>query len=124
MPSAILTDGATFTCPHHGKGTVASGLSISALADVLVIGGHKAILAGAAISGFTAALGCNFTNLATGNPQPCMGFTLPPPSGQAVLVNGQPVYTMADAATIALAPSQGNFVPGLTVSEPQTLVSA
>ena len=124
MPSAILTDGATFTCRHQGTGTVASGLSISALADVLVIGGHKAILAGATISGFTAASGCSFTNPATGNPQPCMKFTLPPPSGTAVLVKGQPVYTLADAATIALAPSQGNALPGLTVREPQTLVSA
>ena len=53
MASAILTDGATFTCKHGGSGTVASGLSISALADVFIIGGHKAILAGATISGFT-----------------------------------------------------------------------
>ena len=53
-----------------------------------------------------------------------MSFTLPPPSEKSVLVKGQPVYTAADAAAIALAPSQGNLVPGLTVSEPQTLVSA
>jgi hypothetical protein len=123
MPSAILTDGATFTCKHGGTGTVASGLSISALADVFVIGGHKPILAGATISGFTVASGCSFTNPG-GTAQPCISFTLPPPSGKSVLVKGQPVYTVADAATIALAPSQGNTFPGLTVSEPQTLVSA
>jgi hypothetical protein len=124
MPSAILTDGATFTCPHSGTGSVASGLSISALADVFIIGGHKAILAGATISGFTAASGCSFTNPSTGNPQPCISFTLPAPSGKSVLVKGQPVYTAVDAVTIALAPSQGNALPGLTVNEPQMLVSA
>jgi hypothetical protein len=124
MPAAILTDGATFSCPHGGSGSVSSGLSISALADVFVIGGHKAILAGATISGFTTASGCGFTNPSTGNPQPCISFTLPAPSGKSVLVKGQPVYTAADAATIALAPSQGNTLPGLTASEPQTLVSA
>jgi hypothetical protein len=124
MPAAILTDGATFTCLHGGTGSVASGLSISALADVFVIGGHKPILAGATISGFTVASGCSFKNLTSGAPQPCMSFTLPAPSGKSVLVKGQPVYTAADAAAIALAPSQGNALPGLTVSEPQTVVSA
>jgi hypothetical protein len=122
VPSAILTDGATFTCPHKGTGTVASGISISALADVVTIGGHKPILAGATITGFTAASGCTF-----GSPpgsQPCMGFQLPPPSEQTLTIGGQAAYTAADASAIALAPSTGNSQPGLTISESQTLVTA
>jgi hypothetical protein len=122
MPSVILTDGATFSCPHHGTGTVATGISISALAANVTIGGHKPILAGATITGFTAASGCIF-----GSPpgsQPCVGFTLPSPSEQTLTIGGQPVYTAADAVAIGLAKSSGNQQPGLTISEPQTLVTA
>jgi hypothetical protein len=123
MPSAILTDGATFTCHHGGTGTVASGIiSISALAENVTIGGHKPILAGASITGFTLASGCTFQ--VSGASTPCVGFTLTAPSEQTLTIGGQPVYTAADAAAIALAPSTGNSIPGLTISEPQTLVTA
>ena len=122
MPSAILTDGATFMCPHGGTGTVTSGISISALGTSMTIGGHKPILAGATITGFTAASGCNF--VVAGVSTPCVGFSLPPPSEQSVTIGGQPVYTAADAATLALAPSTGNGFPGLKINETQTLVSA
>jgi hypothetical protein len=123
MPSAILTDGATFTCSHGGTGTVASGIfSISALAQNVTIGGHKPILAGASISGFTLASGCGFMVL--GVSTPCMGFTLLAPSEQTLTIGGQAVYTAADAAAIALVPSTGNLVPGLSISEPQSLMSA
>lgn len=122
MPSAILTDGATFTCPHGGTGTVATGISISALAADVTIGGHKPIIAGASITGFTALSGCGF--MVSGVSTPCVGFSLPPPSEQTFTISGQPVYTAADAATIALAPSTGNAIPGLKISEPQTLVTA
>jgi hypothetical protein len=122
MPSAILTDGATFSCPHKGTGTVATGISISALAADVTIGGHKPILAGATITGFTAASGCIYN--VSGVSTPCIGFSLPAPSGQTLTISGQPVYTAADAAAIALVPSTGNAQPGLTISEPQTLVTA
>jgi hypothetical protein len=122
MPSPVLTDGATFTCPHGGTGTTASGISISALATNVTIGGHKPILAGATITGFTAAVGCTFQ--ISGVPTPCVGFSLPPPSGIALASSGQAAYTAADAATIALAPSTGNAIPGLQISESQTLVLA
>ncbi len=122
MPSAILTDGATFTCKHGGTGTVASGISISALAESVTIGGHKPILAGASITGFTAALGCTWQ--VSGTPTPCVGFNLPAPSEQTLTIGGQAVYTAADAAAIAFVPSTGNGLPGLTISEPQTLVTA
>lgn len=122
MPSAILTDGATFTCPHGGTGTLTSTISISALAENVTIGGHKPILAGATISGFTTESGCIFS---IGNtPKPCKCFALPQPSGQAVTIDGQLVYTLADAASIALVKSTGNGVVGLVVKETQTLVSA
>jgi hypothetical protein len=117
MPSAVLTDGATFTCAHHGTGTVTTGIVVLPLASDFTIGGHKPILAGASVTGFSAASGCTF-------PQPCVGFTLPPPSEQTLTIAGQPVYTAADAAAIALVPSSGNGQPGLTISEPQTLVTA
>jgi hypothetical protein len=122
MPSVILTDGATFTCKHGGTGTVATGISISNLAEKVTISGHKPILAGATITGFTAASGCTF-----GTPpgsQPCVGFSLPPPSEQSLTIGGVAVYTAADASTIAIAPSTGNGIPGLTISEPQDLVTA
>lgn len=122
MPSPILTDGATFTCPHHGTGTVATGISISALAEELTIGGHKPILAGASITGFTAASGCTF--MVAGASTPCVGFALPPPSEETLTIGGQPVYTAADLSAVALVPSTGNVKPGLTISEPQALVSA
>jgi hypothetical protein len=122
MPSPILTDGATFTCPHGGTGTVQQGISISALAQHVTIGGHKPILSGASITGFTVSLGCSFMLGTT--PAPCVGFSLPPPSGNAFADGGQAVYTAADAATIALAPSTGNSIPGLTISEPQSLMLA
>ena len=121
MPSAILTDGATFTCPHGGTGTVTTFISISALAENVTIAGHKPILAGAIVTGFTPASGCNF---ATSVPQPCVGFALPAPSEQTLTIGGQPVYTAADAAAIALVTSSGNSLPGLTISEPQSLVTA
>jgi hypothetical protein len=114
MPSVILTDGATFTCKHGGTGTVATGISISNLAEKVTISGHKPILAGATITGFTAASGCT----------PCVGFSLPPPSEQSLTIGGVAVYTAADASTIAIAPSTGNGIPGLTISEPQDLVTA
>jgi hypothetical protein len=121
MPSQILTDGATFTCPHGGAGTVASGIvSISSLADNVTISGHKPILNGAMISGFTTASGCQ----PPGSAPPCGSFSLPPPSGQSLTIGGVAVYTAADAATIALVPSAGNGTPGLTISEPQELVTA
>jgi hypothetical protein len=122
MSSVILTDGATFTCPHHGTGTVATGISISALAEEFTIGGHKPILAGATITGFTALSGCTF--MLAGVSTPCVGFSLPPPSEQTLTIGGQPVYTAADAAAIALVPSTGNAQVGLTISESQTLVTA
>jgi hypothetical protein len=122
MPSTILTDGATFTCAHHGTGTVATGISISALAANVTIGGHKPILAGATISATPFFAGCIF-GVPPGS-QPCVGFTLPPPSEQTLTIGGQPVYTAADAAAIAAVPSSGNGQPGLTISEPQTLVTA
>jgi hypothetical protein len=122
MPSAILTDGATFTCPHGGTGTIATGISISAVAADVTIAGHKPILADAIIAGFTPASGCGF--MLAGVPAPCIGFVLPAPSEQIVTIGGQPVYTAADATTIALAPSTGNGIPGLKFSEPQTLVTA
>ncbi len=123
MPSPILTDGATFTCAHGGTGTAVTGISISSLAENVTIGGHKPILAGATITGFTTKSGCKFQT-PSGTPQPCMGFTLPPPSGQSFTIAGQSVYTAADASAIASVPSTGNAVPGLTISEPQTLVTA
>jgi hypothetical protein len=122
MPSAILTDGATFACPHGGTGTTATGISISALAINVTIGNRKPILAGALITGFTPASGCAF--MLAGAPAPCVGFALPPPSGQTVTIGNQPVYTAADATTIAAVPSIGNGIPGLTISEHQTLVTA
>lgn len=126
MPSAILTDGATFTCPHGGTGTVANGIiSISALAEIVTIRGHKPIVAGASISGFTVVSGCNFKNPAPpNNPQPCISFSLPAPSERTLTIGGQAVYTAADAAVIASVQSTGNLVPGLSISEPQSLVTA
>lgn len=126
MPSPILTDGATFTCPHGGTGTVATGISISALAEELTIGGHKPILVGASIAGFTALSGCAFTVVVAGVPTstPCVGFALPPPSEQTLTIGGQPVYTAADLTAIASVPSTGNAQIGLKINEPQTLVTA
>ena len=122
MPSPILTDGATFKCPHGGIGTVNSGITVSTLAASMTINGQKPILAGAMITGFTPALGCTFK--ISGSPAPCVGFSLPPPSEQTLTINGQPVYAAADAGTIASVPSIGNGIPGLSISEPQTLVTA
>ena len=122
MPSAILTDGATFSCVHGGTGTVATGISISSLAKEVTIGGHKPILAGATISGFTTALGCTFAD--SSGSKPCVSFTLPQPSGDALTIGGQLVYTAADTTAISSVQSSGNFQPGLTISEPQTLVTA
>jgi hypothetical protein len=122
MPSAILTDGATFTCPHKGTGTIATGILISALSELVTIGGHRPILAGASITGFTAASGCIFSSPA--GSQPCVGFILPPPSEQTLTIGGQAVYTAADAAAIALAQSTGNGQPGLTRTEEFTVVGA
>ena len=112
MPSVVLTDGATFTCHHGGTGTVTTGISISALAENVTIGAHKPILAGANITGFTLASGCTFQ--VSGASTPCVGFTLPAPSEQTLTIGGQPVYTAADAATIALVQSSGNQQPGLS----------
>jgi hypothetical protein len=122
VPSPILTDGATFTCFHGGTGTIATGISISAVAQEVTIDGHKPILAGASITGFTLALGCIFN--VSGVSTPCAGFVLPPPSTQAITIGGKPVYTAADLVAIALVPSTGNAIPGLKISEPQSLVSA
>ncbi len=122
MPSQILTDGATFTCKHGGTGTVASGITISSLAENVTIGGHKPILAGATIAGFTTASGCTYSTAA--GPQPCIGFSLPTPSEQTVTIGGVAVYTAADASNIALVQSTGNGIPGLSISEPQELVTA
>lgn len=122
MPSPVLTDGATFTCKHGGTGTAASGISISSLAENVTIGGHKPILAGAVITGFTQAMGCTWAP--GGVSTPCVGFALPPPSEQSLMIGGAPVYTANDASSIATIPSLGNGVPGLSVSEPQTLVNA
>jgi hypothetical protein len=122
MPAPVLTSSASFTCPHGGTGTLATGLTISALATNVTINGHPPILAGATIGGFTAALGCTFQ--LSGTPTPCVGFTLPLPSGAAFTIGGKPVYTAADAAAIALIPSTGNGTPGLKVSESQALVLA
>jgi hypothetical protein len=122
MPAPVLTSNASFTCPHGGTGTTATGLTISALATNVTINGHPPILAGAIIGGFTPALGCTFQ--ISGAPAPCTGFILPPPSGAAFTIGGQPVYTAADAAAIALIPSTGNATPGLKVNESQTLVLA
>lgn len=122
MPSAILTDGATFTCAHGGTGTVTSGIaSVSPVATNVTIGGHKPILAGATVS-LTPASGCSWAP--GGVATPCSAFSLPPPSEQTLTVTGQPVYTSADAAAIALVPSASNAQVGLTISEPQTLVTA
>jgi hypothetical protein len=122
MPSAILTDGATFTCQHGGTGTVANGIiSISAVAASVTIGGHKPILAGATIS-FTPASGCTFPP--GGPPNPCSAFSLPAPSEQTLTIGGHSVYTAADAAAIALISNIGNGQPGLRISETQTLVTA
>jgi hypothetical protein len=120
MPSPILTDGATFTCAHKGVASVATGLSISSLASNVTIAGHKPILAGATVSGLFA--GCVYTDAK--GPKPCASFSLPPPSGSTVTIGGQTVYAAADATTIALAPEAGNGQPGLSISEPQTLVTA
>ena len=122
MPSPVLTDGATFTCPHGGTGTAASGLTIAPLGMVVTINGHRPILAGATVLGFTPALGCTFQ--VAGAATPCVGFSLPPPSGHGMTVGGQPVYTTADASMIALAVSTGNAQPGLKVSELQTILAA
>ena len=122
MPSAILTDGATFTCGHKGSGTVASGITISSLAQNVTIGGHKPILAGATITGFTTASGCTFSTAA--GSQPCIGFSLPMPSEETVTIGGVAVYTAADASNIALVQSTGNGIPGLSISEPQELMTA
>lgn len=118
MSNPILTDGATFSCPHGGTGTITSGISVSAVAVKVTIGGAHPILAGATIAGFTPASGCAWQ--VSGVPTPCVGFMLPPPAGMAVAIGGQPVYTSADAATIAFAPSTGNGIPGLQISESQT----
>jgi hypothetical protein len=124
MPSAILTDGATFSCKHGGTGTVESGIiSISAVAPSFTVGGHKPILAGATIS-FTPASGCTFPPLPGGPPNPCSAFSLPTPSEQTLTIDGHSVYTAADAAAIALVSNIGNSQPGLTISEPQSLVTA
>lgn len=120
MASPILTDGATFTCPHGGSGTVASGISISALASQVTIGGHRPIAAGAAITGFTKALGCTFQ--ISGADAPCVSFTLPKPSEPFLTVGGHAVYTQADLAAIALVPSDGNKIFGLQINESQTSV--
>jgi len=119
MPSAILTDGATFTCGHKGSGTVASGITISSLAQNVTIGGHKPILAGATISGVFK--GCTNPANAGG---PCTSFTLQTPSEQSFTIGGQSVYTAADAAVVALVPDNVNHQPGLTISETQELMTA
>jgi hypothetical protein len=122
MSSAILTEGATFSCPHGGTGTVDSGITISALADLLAIDGKRPIAAGATIAGFTPALGCGFQDGTT--PKPCIGFTLPPPSEPGLAIGGQAVYTAADLPAIKLVVSSGNGQPGLAIDEPQTKVLA
>jgi len=122
MPSAILTDGATFSCAHGGTGAIANGIvSISAVAATVTIGGHKPILAGATIS-FTPASGCTFPQ--GGPPNPCSVFSLPAPSEQTLTIGGLSVYTATDAAAIALVSNIGNGQPGLTISEPQSAVIA
>jgi hypothetical protein len=124
MPSAILTDGATFSCAHKGTGTVASGIvSISAVAANVTIGGQKPILAGATIT-LTLASGCTFPAPASGPPNPCTTFSLPPPSELTLTIGDESVYTAADAAAIALVSNTGNGQPGLQISEPQSVMSA
>ncbi len=121
MPSPILTDGATFTCAHGGTGTAVTGISISSLAENVTIGGHKPILAGATISGVFK--GCTYPAISGGGP-PCSSFTLQAPLEDSFTIEGQGIYTTSDAATIALVPDNANKQPGLTISEPQTLVTA
>jgi hypothetical protein len=122
MSTAILTEGATFSCPHGGTGTVDNGITISALADLLAIGGKRPIAAGATIAGFTTALGCTFQ--VGGTPAPCVGFTLPAPSEPGLAVGGQAVYTAADLPAIKLVASSGNGQPGLAIDDTQTMVLA
>lgn len=115
MPAPILTDGATFMCAHGGIGTVAP----DGLATQVTVGGHRPVLAGARVTGFASCLfpGPNGT-------LPCVGYRLPPPQGKAMTIGGQAVYTTADAGAIALAMSEGNKQPGLSVIETQSLLLA
>jgi hypothetical protein len=123
MSTIILTDNAAFQCAHSAPATTAQGITISAVASTVSIGGAHPILAGALIAGFTPAI-CLYLNPGTGVPQPCVAFTLPPPSEQRVKIGVLSVFTSADAGAIATVPSSGNAIPGLTVTEMQTKVQA
>jgi hypothetical protein len=123
MAGFVLTSDATFKCAHMAAAVpLSGGISIlpGGLATHLSINGAFPILAGATIAGFVSPL-CTYAP--GGTPDPCTSFVLATPSETHLAVDGKPAFTSADLATIALIPSSGNAIPGLTIVEPEVLVS-
>ena len=129
MGNKVLTDGATFKCAHMAVpiGVSPTGIAINKVAQKIRINGAAPILDGTKISGCTVLNGCTFTNPGTGNPQPCIDFSLisalAPATGK-LMEGGVPVYTEADLVAIAAVTSSGNTIPGLVISESQTKLKA
>ncbi len=121
MAGFVLTNKATFKCAHSAPVTVADGITISALGTHLTINGAQPIAAGATIGGFITGI-CAYAP--GGVATPCLTFVLATPSETHLVVDGTTVFTSADAATIALIPSSGNAIPGLTIVESEVLVSS
>lgn len=122
MAGFVLTSNATFKCAHMPTAVpLSAGLVISALGTHLTINGAQPILAGATISGFTSTL-CSYVT--GGSPDPCVSFVLTAPSQTHLQIDGKTAFTSADLTTIAAIPSSGNAIPGLTIVEPEVLVSA
>lgn len=122
MAGTVLTNKATFKCAHMAAPVgIAGGITISSLGTHLTINGALPITAGATIAGFTSVL-CLYAP--GGTPTPCVSFILTAPSETRLVVDGKTVYTTLDAPAVALVPSSGNVIPGLVITDPETLVSA
>ena len=120
MPGFVLTNHATFQCKHSAPLTITEGITISSLGTHLTINGTQPITVGATVAGFITGV-CTYAP--GGVPTPCQNFVLGPPSETHLQVDGKAVYTENDLATIAVIPSSGNGLPGLTIVETQVLVS-
>lgn len=122
--SIVLTDGATFKCPHMVAAIgVTEGITISLKASKIKVGDSKPILNGATISGFTTEKGCTFQ--VSGTPTPCQSFELSLVPASGLLSEGsQKVYIEADKSAIATIPATGNAQVGLTIIETQTQLKA
>jgi hypothetical protein len=122
--SPVLTDQAKFKCAHMPAPLgVTEGISISLKAAKISVDNAKPILNGAVIGGFTPASGCTFQ--VSGVAKPCDNFQLSAAPATGLLdEGGQKVYLAADSSAIALVPSTGNAIPGLTIIETQIKLKA